>query len=52
MIVDSHCHLDYPSLYDQLDKVAKRAFDNKINYLLTICTTLESFDRIKLIIKK
>ena len=52
MIVDSHCHLDYPSLYDQLDDVVKRATYNKIKYLLTICTTLESFEKIKLIVKK
>ena len=25
MIVDSHCHLDYSNLYDQLDDVIKRA---------------------------
>ena len=52
MIIDSHCHLDYPNLYDQLDQVVKRAFHNKVNYLLTICTTLESFDKIRLITDK
>ena len=52
MIVDSHCHLDYPKLYDELDKVIERATINKVKYLLTICTTLDSFDRIKTIIKK
>jgi len=52
MISDSHCHLDYPQLYNQLDDVVKRAMENKIKYLLTICTTLESFSKIKLIIEK
>ena len=52
MIVDSHCHLDYPNLYDQLDDVIRRAKFNQVDYLLTICTTLESFERIKLIIHK
>ena len=52
MIVDSHCHLDYPNLYDQLDDVVKRADYNQVKYLLTICTTLESFEKIKLIVKK
>ena len=52
MIIDSHCHLDYPALYDQLDNVITRARDNQIRYLLSICTTLNSFDKIKLIIKK
>jgi len=52
MIIDSHCHLDYSNLYDQLDDVIKRAELNKVKYLLTICTTLQSFERIKLIIHK
>ena len=52
MIADSHCHLDYSSLYDQLDKVIQRASENKVKYLLTICTTLNSFDKIKIITKK
>jgi TatD DNase family protein len=52
MIVDSHCHLDYPNLYDQLDKIIERANQNKVNKFLTICTTLESFEKIKIIINK
>ena len=52
MIIDSHCHLDSPKLYDQLDIVVKRAEDNDVKCLLTICTTLESFEKIKLITKK
>ena len=49
MIIDSHCHLDYQQLYENLDDVIKRAEAKKINCFLTICTTLESFDKIKLI---
>ena len=52
MIIDSHCHLDYSNLYDQLDDVIKRAEYNQVKCLLAICTTLESFERIKLIINK
>ena len=52
MITDSHCHLDYPKLYEQLDDVIKRAELKQVENLLTICTTLESFDKIKLIINK
>ena len=47
MIADSHCHLDYPNLYTQLDDVINRAKDNKVKYFLTICTTLKSFEIIK-----
>ena len=52
MIIDSHCHLDYPNLYNQLDQIVKRAENNLVKYLLTICTTLESYDKIKKIITK
>ena len=52
MITDSHCHLDYPFLYNQLDDVVKRAEHNQIKRLLTICTTLKSFEKIKLIINR
>ena len=52
MIIDSHCHLDYPDLLDQLENVIKRAKSNQVDKLLTICTTLNSFEKIKSIIKK
>ena len=46
MIVDSHCHLDYPDLLDQLENVLQRAKNNKVDKLLTICTTLNSFKKV------
>jgi len=52
MIVDSHCHLDYDILYNDLKSVVKRASQNNVNLLLTICTTLESFNKIKFIVDK
>ena len=52
MIIDSHCHLDYLNLYDNLEDILKRAKLNNVEKLLTICTTLESFEKIKIIVKK
>jgi len=52
MIVDSHCHLDYANLFNQLDDVVKRAKISEVEYLLTICTTPESFEKIKIIVNK
>jgi len=52
MIIDSHCHLDYPILFNNLDEVIKRAKNNNVKHMLTICTTLESFEKIKLIVEK
>jgi len=52
MIVDSHCHLDFSSLYNELDNVITRAEKNNIKKFLTISTTLESFNKILEIVKK
>ena len=52
MIIDSHCHLEYEPMFSNLDRVIARALDKNIKYLLTISTTNESYEKIKLIIKK
>ena len=52
MIIDSHCHLDYSPLFEKLDEIILKAKKNEIEYLLTISTTLESFDKIKIIVDK
>ena len=51
MIVDSHCHLDYPSLYENLDLVIDRARKKNVLKFLTISTKLESMEKISLICK-
>ena len=51
-MIDSHCHLDHEPLLGNIDEVIKRAKDTNINKLLTICTTLDSFERIKDLLKK
>ena len=50
-MIDSHCHLDHEPLLENLNEVIKRSKEVGISKLLTICTTPESFDRIKNIIK-
>ena len=51
-MIDSHCHLDHEPLFDDLDNVIKRAKEIGIQKLLTICTTLKSFEKIKELVKK
>ncbi len=51
-MIDSHCHLDYEPLFNNLDDVLKRSKDVGIKKLLTICTTLDSFTKIKQLVKK
>ena len=51
-MIDSHCHLDHEPLLENLNDVLKRSKDIGITKLLTICTTLDSFEKIKTITKK
>ncbi len=51
-MIDSHCHLDYEPLYENLDEVIKRSKEVGIEKILTICTTLKSFIKIKKIVMK
>jgi TatD DNase family protein len=46
MIIDSHCHLEYEPIASNLDSVIKRALDLNIKYLLSICTTNDSYEKI------
>lgn len=40
MLVDSHCHLNYPDFADDLDDVLARAEENGVGLMLTINTRL------------
>ena len=51
-MIDSHCHLDHEPLFDNIDEVLKRSKDVGIEKLLTICTTFDSFEKIKLLVGK
>jgi len=51
-MIDSHCHLDHEPLLSNLDAVIERSKKIGIEKILTICTTLESFVKIKEIVKK
>ena len=51
-MIDSHCHLDQEPLFNNLDDILKRSKEIGIEKLLTICTTFESFIKIKHLVKK
>ncbi|MEP1206399.1 MAG: TatD family hydrolase [Rhizobiaceae bacterium] len=46
MLVDSHCHLDFPQFADELDDVVQRARDVGIGRMVTICTRVRKFDQV------
>ena len=51
-MIDSHCHLDHEPLLSDIDNIISRSKEAGITKLLTICTTSESFLKIKEIINK
>ena len=46
-MIDSHCHLDHEPLLSDIDNVIIRSKSAGVTKILTICTTLNSFDKIK-----
>ncbi len=51
-MIDSHCHLDFEPLFNDLSNVIIRSKKIGIKKLLTICTTQESFEKILIILDK
>ena len=47
MLVDSHCHLDFPELADQLDSVFELMRANDVERALCVSVTLEDFPRVR-----
>ena len=46
MLVDSHCHLDFPDFAEQLDDVVGRARAVGVGRMVTICTRVRKFDQV------
>ena len=49
MLIDSHCHLDFPDFAAEREAVIARAFAAGIGTMLTICTRLDQFDAVRAI---
>ena len=47
MLIDTHCHLDFPDFEDELDDVLDRAKAAGVSKMVTICTKVTQFDRIR-----
>ena len=43
MFVDSHCHLNFPELREQLPQIRQAMADAQVDRALCICTTMEEF---------
>ncbi len=46
MLVDSHCHLDFPDFRAELDDVVARARRAGVGAMVTICTHLSRFEQV------
>ena len=46
MLVDSHCHLNFPDFKDDLDGVIARAREAGVGVMQTICTDMAEFDEV------
>ncbi|MEM6383564.1 MAG: TatD family hydrolase [Pseudomonadota bacterium] len=49
MLVDSHCHLDFPDFDGELDDVLTRAREREVGHCVTICTKVRNFDQIRVV---
>lgn len=49
MLVDSHCHLNFPDFKEDLDQVIKRAEEQGVKAFLTINTSLDQAEEIQAI---
>ena len=46
MLVDSHCHLDFPDFEGERDDVVRRAREAGVGWMVTIGTRLDAFDQV------
>lgn len=52
MLVDSHCHLDFPGLAEEQDAVIARAAAAGVELMVTICTRIRQFDLVRTIAER
>lgn len=52
MLIDSHCHLDDPSLAVEIEDVVQRARDSGVEFMLTISTEVRAFETVRAVAEK
>ena len=46
MLVDHHCHLDFPDFASELDQIVARAREAGVGTMVTISTRIRQFDKV------
>ncbi len=52
MLIDSHCHLDFPDFGEDLDQVVARAREAGVGLMLSICTHVRKFHQVHALTKR
>lgn len=52
MLIDSHCHLNFPQLKDRTDEILKKANEQDVRYFLTVNTRLDEYNFLKNLTKQ
>jgi len=47
MLVDSHCHLNFPELAGRIDEALALMRDNRVTHALCVCVTLQDFPQVR-----
>ena len=51
-IIDSHCHLDFPELFNDLGSIVARAKERGVTKFVTICTKEKDLQKILNIVEQ
>jgi TatD DNase family protein len=52
MLIDTHCHLDFPELSVDLDNILNRARQAQVQQMITISTRIRQFDKLRAIVER
>ena len=52
MLIDSHCHLDFPDFADDMEGVMQRARSVGVQRIVTICTRVRKFDQVRAVAER
>jgi TatD DNase family protein len=52
VLVDSHCHLDFPDFASEVENVVGRARDAGVGLMVTISTKISEFDKVRAIAER